>query len=108
MLRAAIGLEFALLLGVGAISSVQAQGSVERFRGTALNTAPIPGITATTRGRDAFQIVADEEGLFAALGEHVASKLGTKRLVLRVGAKLTDDLLPPCRNESMRDAQQCP
>src|SRR5262245_3739106 len=101
MLRALIGLQFTLL-AAGSISSAQAQWSVETFRGTALNTAPIPGITGTTRGRDAFQIVATEEGLLAALGEHVTSKLGTKRLVLRVGAKLTDDLRPPCRNESMR------
>jgi hypothetical protein len=68
----------------------------------------MPGITATTRGPDAFAILATEQGLLSALGEDAASRLRIKLLVLRVGAKLTDDLLPPCLNESMRDAQQCP
>lgn len=106
MLRTALSIAFTALLAVGAFTAAQAPS--ERFRGTAINTAPMPGITATTRGHDAFQILADERGLLAALGEDVVSKLKIKLLVLRVGAKLTNDLLPPCMNESIRDAQQCP
>jgi len=101
-----------LFLAVGAFTGIQAQPPIDRFRGAPLNTAPMPGITAVTRGSDAFAIRATEQGLLTALGEDVVSrlriKLPAKLLVLRVGAKLTEDLLPPCMNESMRDAQQCP
>jgi len=97
-----------LFIAVGALSVTQAQPPIERFRGAVLNTAPMPGITAITRGRDAIAIRATEQGLLTILGEDAVSKMRIKLLVLRVGAKLTEDLLPPCMNESMRDAEQCP
>jgi hypothetical protein len=97
-----------LLLVAGASTVVLAQTGVESFRGSPLNPVPAPGITATTRGRDAFSLLATEAGLRVVLGEDVASKLGTKVLVLRVGARLVDDLLPPCANESLTDAVLCP
>jgi hypothetical protein len=100
-----------LFLVVGASTGIQAQPPTERFRGAALYTAPMPGITATTRGRDAFAIRATEQGLLTAVGEDVASKLRItlpNSFSLRVGAKLIEDLHPLCTNESVRDAQQCP
>lgn len=97
-----------LLLTAGTPAAALAQTSAESFRGSPLNTVPAPGIIATIRGRDAFSVLASEAGLRMALGEAVASKLGTKRLTLRVGARLVDDLLPPCVNESLSDAVLCP
>lgn len=101
-----------LFLAVGTYAGIQAQPQIDRFRGAVLNTAPMPGITSVTRGSGAFAIRATEQGLLTALGEDFVSKLRikfpAKLLILRVGAKLTEDPLPPCMNESVRDAQQCP
>jgi hypothetical protein len=105
-LRAVMASSFVLSIALEAFPS-HAQ-PVEKFRGTVLSTVPMAGITATMRGSGAFAIRATEQGLNAALGANVASRLGTKLLILRVGAKLTDDLLPACMNESVRDSQQCP
>src|SRR5262245_49218471 len=89
-----------LFLAAGSLSATHAQPPIERFRGAVLNTAPMPGITAVTRGRDVIAIRATEQGLLTVFGEDAVSKMRIKLLVLRVGAKLTEGLLPPCMDES--------